>query len=94
MSIDCNSVGGSSRSISQTIYFAACAQPHQLAAEERLKSLISLRESAAGEENYLFSELSDSTKNLMLRFVKEENRFSIFKEFFLFVCLNSSEVIG
>lgn len=29
-----------------------------------------------------FSELSDSTKNLMLRFVKEENRFLIFKEFF------------
>lgn len=94
MSIDCNSVGGSSRSISQTIYFAACAQPHQLAAEECLKSLISLRESAAGEENDLFSELSDSTKNLMLRFVKEENRFSTFKEFFLFVCLNSSEVLG
>lgn len=61
MSIDYKSVGGSSHCFWQTFYFAMYAELYWLAAEQRLKSLVSFRESAAGEENDLFSILNDST---------------------------------
>lgn len=68
VSIDYKLVGASSHSFSQTIYFVACAELYQPAADERLKSRVSLRESAAGKENDLFSKLNDSTKKMHAAF--------------------------
>lgn len=76
---------------SQAIYFVVCAERYQLAAEECLKSLVSLRESAVGEKNDLFSKLNDS-KKLVLHFSEEENRFCIC--IFILFFSNFSSTIG